>query len=173
MHRLAVAFAIVACGTSEQAPQKKAKPAEAPAATQKPHTIDTLRMTLPAGWTSTYDAERDTWLFTTPPIADGRTASARIERADPSAVASPDAYLHKRLALWDKGTTASIESRQSVKDGFAMTVVVKPAIDPDHPKREAYVVRELGSVWYQCLSEWIPDDATREQLLALCKSLVL
>jgi hypothetical protein len=172
MHRLAVAFAIasVACGTSEQAPPKKTKAA---AVEQKPHKLDTMRMTLPAGWTSAYDAEGDTWLFTTPPLPNGRTANARIERADPSAVASPDAYLHKRVALWDKGTTASIESRQSVKDGFAMTVVVKPAVDPDHPKRETYVVRELGSVWYQCLSEWIPDEATREQLLSLCKSLVL
>lgn len=172
MRRIALAIALVACGKQTE-PPSKTKPIEAPVVEQKPHKLDTLKMVLPAGWTSTYDAEWDTWLFTTPPIPDGRTASARIERADPSAVASPDAYLHKRLALWDKGTTATIESRASVKDGFAMTVVVTPAVDPDHPKRETYVVRELGSVWYQCMSEWIPDEATRDQLLALCTSLVL
>jgi hypothetical protein len=112
-------------------------------------------------------------LFTTPPLADGRTASARIERADPRTVASPDAYLHRRRELWDQGTTAEFEKREAVKDGFAMTVVVKPAADPAHPKRETYVVRELGSVYYECLSEWVRDDAMRDQLLALCKSLKL
>lgn len=171
MHRLAIALAIAACGNQEPTPPNKTKPVEAPVVEQKPQKLDTLQMALPAGWTSTYDAEWDKWLFTTPPIPDGRTANARIERADASAVASPDAYLHKRLAMWDAGTTATIESRAGVKDGFAMTVVVKPAVDPDHPKRETYVLRQLGNVWYQCLSEWVPDEATRDQLISLCKSL--
>jgi hypothetical protein len=83
------------------------------------------------------------------------------------------AYLAQRLKYWDQGTTAEIEKREGVKDGFAMTVVVKPAADPTHPKRETYVVRQLGNVWYQCMSEWIPDDAIRDQLVGLCKSLKL
>ncbi len=169
MRRLALALALAGCSTHDATPKREqAKPVAKPA-----HKLDTLHMAVPEGWTSTYDAATEMWLFTTPPIADGRTATARIERADPSAVASPDAYLHKRLGMWDPGTTAEIETRESVKDGFAMTVVVKPAVDPDHPKRETYVVRELGSAWYQCVSEWVPDEAMRAQLLSLCRSIKL
>jgi hypothetical protein len=175
MPRFALVLALVACGTPESAPKPETTPATPTPAPieQKPQKLDTLTMALPPEWTSTYDAEWDKWLFTTPPIADGRTASARIERAPTNAVASPDAYLHHRLRYWDKGTTAEIEKRQNVKGGFAMTVVVKPAVDPDRPKRETYVIRQLGNVWYQCLSEWVPDDAIRDQLLALCTSVKL
>ncbi len=170
MRELALVLVLAGCGTHDTAPKRdEAKPAP----TEPVRKLDTLHMTVPDGWTSTYDAAGDLWLLTTTPIADGRTANARIERADPSAVASPDAYLHKRRGLWDAGTTAEIETRESVKDGFAMTVVVKPAVDPDHPKRETYVVRELGSAWYQCISEWVPDEAMRGQLLSLCKSIRL
>lgn len=175
MRSVALALLVAACGTSDAPPKGEPKPAEPKpaAAEQQPHKIDKLQMAVPEGWTAKYDAEWDKWLFTTPPIPDGRTASARIERATANAVASPDAYLAQRLKYWDAGTTATIEKRESVKDGFAMTVVVKPAVDPDHPKRETYVVRELGSVWYQCMSEWIPDDTIRDQLLGLCTSLKL
>jgi hypothetical protein len=54
-----------------------------------------------------------------------------------------------------------------------MAVVVTYPRDLEHPKRETYVVRQLGSVWYQCLSESVPDDAIRDQLVGLCKSLKL
>ncbi len=174
MRRVALGVALlVACG--KDTPRRddvKQRPAE-PHVEQKPQKLDHLHMTVPDGWTSKYEAEWDKWLFETPPIPDGRTANARIERASPNAVASPDAYLAQRLKYWDAGTTAEIEKREGVKDGFAMTVVVKPAVDPAHPKRETYVVRQLGNVWYQCMSEWIPDDAIRDQLLGLCKSLAL
>jgi glucose/arabinose dehydrogenase len=172
------ALALAACGKgdagtkSEPAPVP-AEPRPAPQQPQRPQTIDKLEMAVPDGWTAKYAAEADKWLFETPPLPDGRTANARIERAAPGAVASPDAYLAQRLRSWDAGTKADIESRRSVKDGFAMTVVVRAAVDPDRPKRETYVVRQLGNVWYQCLSEWIPDDTIRDQLLALCKSLKL
>lgn len=167
--------ALIACNNHDDAAAPNREPAAKPAAkpARPPQKLDTLTMAVPDGWKAEYDKDGDKWLFTTPPIPDGRTANARIERADNRAVASPDAYLHKRLEYWDKGTTAEIEKRESVKDGFAMTVTVKPAVDPAHPKREMYVVRQLGNVWYQCMSEWVPDDAMRDQLLALCKSLKL
>jgi hypothetical protein len=168
---LTLALALVACGKSETATKQQPKPAPEPR--QEPMKIDKLQMTVPDGWTAKYDAEWDKWLFETTPIPDGRTTSARIERAAPNAVASPEAYLAQRLKYWDAGTKAEIESRAGVKDGFAMTVVVRPAVDPERPKRETYVVRQFGNVWYQCMSEWIPDDAIRDQLLALCKSLKL
>jgi hypothetical protein len=178
MRRLAsVALALVACGKSDAPPQREAKPAPAPMSPTAPpsaeHKIDKLQMAVPDGWTAKYDAEWDKWLFETPPIPDGRTASARIERAPARAVASPEAYLAHRIRYWDHGAKATIEKRESVKDGFAMTVLLRPAADPDHPKRETYVIRQLGNVWYQCMSEWIPDDAIRDQLVALCKSLKL
>ncbi len=167
---VAIAIAIAGCSSPKRDEAKQEPP---PAHEQKPQKLDHLHMVVPDGWTAAYDAEWDKWLFDTPPIADGRTANARIERADPHAVASPEAYLAQRLKYWDQGTTADIEKREGVKDGFAMTVVVKPAVDPTHPKRETYVVRQLGNVWYQCMSEWIPDDAIRDQLVGLCKSLKL
>ena len=171
MTRELLTLALVACTSKSDAPlRSESKPA--PKAEQT-HKIDKLQMTVPDGWTATYDADGDKWLFESPKLADGRTANARIERAPESAVASPDAYLAQLRRVWDAGTTAELEKRESVKGGFAMTLVVKPAADPAHPKRETYVIRELGSVWYQCLSEWIPDDATRDQVMALCKSLKL
>jgi hypothetical protein len=169
IRRVLVAAALAACGRQDAPP--KVEPKAAPMREQK--KLDTLHMTVPDGWTSNYDSDGDKWLFESPKLADGRTTYARIERAPLNAVASPDAYLAQLFKHWDAGTTATFEKRATVKDGFAMTLVVKPAVDPDHPKRETYVIRELGSVWYQCLSEWIPDDATRDQLLALCKSLAL
>jgi hypothetical protein len=170
MREVVVLAVLAACGSHDSA-----QPAKHDEATheQKPQKLDHLQMALPAGWTSQYNADTDQWLFTTPPLADGRTANARIERAASNAVASPDAYLAQRKKAWDTGTQATIEKRQGVKDGFAMTVSVTPAADPEHPKRETYVVRQLGNVWYQCLSEWVPDDATRDQLVALCRSIRL
>jgi hypothetical protein len=88
-------------------------------------------------------------------------------------VASPDAYVAQLRKHWDEGTKAVFESRQGVKDGFAMTIVVTPARCPCSPKRETFVVRQLGNVWYQCSAEWITDDAMRDQLVALCKSVKL
>lgn len=162
-----VLLALVACGnhdttTTKQDPAAPVKPAPPP-----PRALDTLQMQVPDGWRATYDKAADAWLFTTP------TAAARIDRADPHMVASPDAYLAARRKRWPEGTTADFEKRESVKGGFAMTVSVKPPADPTHPRRETYVVRELGSVYYECISESVPDDTTRDQLVALCKSLKL
>lgn len=174
MRSLLLVAALVACGKQEAAPTPEPAAAAKPAPPPQPRqTLEELQIALPDGWTSTYDAEDDKWLLTATPLAGGRSASARIERAPGSAVASPEAFLHGRLSYWDPGTKADIEKREGVKDGFAMTVVVKPAADPDHPKRETYVVRQLGNVWYQCLSEWVPDDAFRDQLVTLCRTLKL
>lgn len=172
MRSLVLVAALVACGKQDDAPKRtEAKP---PVAQQKPQRLEYLTMTLPESWSARYDADDDTWLLGAPPLPDGRSANARIERAPASAVASPEAFLHRRLTrYWDPGTTAEIESRAGVKDGFSMTVVVKAAGHRDQPRRETYVVRQLGNVWYECLSEWIPDDATRDQLLAVCKSMKL
>lgn len=168
-----VLLALVACGNHDTTTTKQDHAAPVKPAAPPPRTLDTLQMQVPNGWQATYDKAADAWLFTTPPLADGHTATARIERADPHMVASPDAYLASRRKRWPESTTAAFEKRESVKGGFAMTVSVTPAADPTHSRRETYVVRELGSVYYECISEAVPDDATRDQLVALCKSLKL
>lgn len=174
MRKLVLVAALVACGKQDAAPKRDEATPAPPVVEQKPQTLAHLALTLPDGWSARYDTDDDMWLLDAPPLPDGRAANARIDRTAPSAVASPEAFLHHRQTrYWDPGTTAEIESRAGVKDGFAMTVVVKAAADPKHPKRETYVVRQLGNVWYECLSEWIPDDATRDQLIALCKSMKL
>src|SRR5688572_4825110 len=163
-----VLLVLVGCGKQDEAPKQTQKEPASPARPKL--TVKTWRMELPPGWTSKYDASDDMWLFTTP-YTEGERSNARFERAPREAVAGPDAYLHYKLGHWDKGTTAEFEKREAIRDGFAMTVVVKPAVDPNHPHRETFVVREIGNVWFQCRSEWIVDDAMRDQLLALCKSI--
>jgi len=103
------------------------------------------------------------------PPAFAQTASLRGTVTDSTGAIVPGAT----VTLTDPGTKATIESRSGVKDGFAMTIVVNGPPDPKQPRRETYVVRQLGSGWYQCVSEWIPDDAFRDQVIALCKSLKL
>ncbi|HEY5945253.1 MAG TPA: hypothetical protein VIV40_07175 [Kofleriaceae bacterium] len=168
---IVLGLVIVACGKSD-APreQPQATPPE-PVAEQGPQKLAKLHMEVPQGWTSRYDAASDKWLLET--TADGRTANARIERAPLAWVASPDAYLAQRLKYGYPGTTAKFEKREGVKDGFAMSVTVTAAADPDHPTRETYCVRQLGSAWYQAASESVPDETTRDQLVALCKSIKL
>lgn len=169
-----VALVVLAACGNESTPARDIPKSAAPAPLdEKLRKLEQIELTVPEGWTGKYDPASDRWLFETAPTADGRTATARIERAPATWVASPDAYLAQRKRYDLPGAKAEIEKREGVKDGFALTVVVTPAKDPDQPRRETYVVRQLGSAWYQCVSEWVPDDAFRDQLVALCKSLRL
>jgi hypothetical protein len=166
---------LVACGKSD-APPKRVESTQSSSSVHVPaqeRKVDKLTMVVPSGWTSSYDAGLDTLRFEAA-TADGRTANARIERAPARWVASPDAYLaqRKRYDL-PPNTKAEIEKREGIKDGFALTVVITTPKDPEHPTRETYAVRQLGSAWYQCVSESVPDDTFRDQLVALCKSLKL
>jgi hypothetical protein len=173
---VAVLAVLAACGKPET-PAKREPTTTQPTTT--PLNVDpadkklaTIEMVVPPGWTSKYDAAGDRWLLEA--NAPAGAASARIERAPATWVASPDAYLaqRKRYDL-GPGTKAEFEKRESIKDGFAMTVLVTPPADRGPPRRETYAVRQLGSAWYQCVSDSVPDDAFRDQLVALCKSLKL
>jgi hypothetical protein len=164
---------IAACGKDSAPAHDTPKPAAPAPVDEKLRKLEKVELAVPEGWTAKYDAASDKWLFETSPTAEGRTATARIERAPATWVASPDAYLAQRKRYDLPGAKAEIEKREGVKDGFALTVRVTPAKDPDQPRRETYVVRQLGSAWYQCVSEWVPDDAFRDQLVGLCKSLKL
>ena len=171
---LALAIALAACGTHDAASARdEAKQPGASGAEQAHQTLAALAIALPQGWSARYDKPHDGWLVAAPPGADGRATTVHIERAATWSVASPDAFLHHRLKGWPPDTTADIESRAGVRGGFAMTVAVKGPGDPAPPRRETYVVRQLGNIWYQCLSESVPDDPTRDQVIALCSSLKL
>jgi hypothetical protein len=167
MKYLALAL-LVACGKDATKHDEPTAEPTAPRVPAHERKTNKLTMTVPAGWTSTYDAETDVMRF------EAAGAHARIERAPATWVASPDAYIaqRKRYDL-PPNTKVDIEKREGVKDGFALTVVVTTPKEPDHPTRETYVVRQLGSAWFQCVSSSVPDDEFRDQLVALCKSLKL
>lgn len=164
---------LVACGGKKDDEKKDdAKKQAPPAKVFEKHKIDGVRMKVPEGWKAEYDAGDDKWRFTSPPIPDGRMLGVILERTPPESTAAPEALRHYlETKLWDKGTTAEIEKREALSDGFAATLLVKSVVDPDHPTREVYVIKELGSEWFRCFANWVDSDATRDQVLALCKSI--
>lgn len=120
-------------------------------------------MELPAGWSSTYDAATDAWQ-----MSDGRT-TVRLERADDRYVASPDAFIH-HISERHKSKLVTIEHREHVNAGFAVTLAVFASKTDPHPWRATYVVRQLTRVWYQCYAEAVDDETVRAQVIALCRS---
>lgn len=144
---------VAACGGKKDEPKK-----QAPAKTYVKHRVDAVRMKVPEGWTSQYDALIDGWRFT------NGTATVTFDRAPPQTVASPDALLYfLRTKRWSDGARGRILKREALSDGYA-TLIESPT------STEGYVVKELGSEWFLCASSGT-DDATREQALALCKSI--
>jgi hypothetical protein len=162
-----------ACGSKEAAPESSAEPKREPASKTQPARarLDTLAMTVPDGWSARYDADGDTWWFESAPLADGRTARAIFERAPRQVTAGPEALRHHmETRVWDAGTTATIERRKGLRDGFAVTFIVRAATDPEQTRREVQVVRELGSEWFRCMSMSIPSEELADQVVALCTS---
>jgi hypothetical protein len=150
--RVALVLALIACGKSER-PTAESKPAI------ESHALAAAELELPDGWTKTYEPATDTWHVASPQAK----TTVRVEHADARYVASPDAYAH-HLA---QGKQVTIDQRKNVKSGFAMTLRI------DGARAATVVVRELGSAWYRCISETAEDDATREQVIALCRSVRL
>jgi len=135
-------------------------------------SIETMKSTLPEGWTSEYEKDSKVWLFSTK-APDGRPVYTHLQRFNAAVAPTPEDYLAMRMRIWDKGTTAEISEQHKLADGFEMTVTVKPAIDPTRPKRETYVLRKSGDSWLDCQCEWVPDDAIRDQVIAACSSATL
>ena len=135
MRRLEWLALLAACGQPQDAPRQHAT-----------HTLD--KLTGAAGWTADYDATGDRWSFVS------ATGTVHVERAPAGAVASPDAFVHAVT----KGT---IETRQSINDGFALTVL-GPSGD-----RQAHAVRHVGTEWLRCAGDVLPD------VVAVCASLKL
>lgn len=136
---------VVACGDPKR--ESKAAP---PVERRK---VDTIAMTLPEGWASSYDANNDRWTFT----RDRETIL--FERTPEASAASPEALRQwLRFNVWDKGTEAEIVSREALADGFAVTF-------SRSSRRETYVIKQIHpDDWFRCFS-------TSEQTLALCTSL--
>jgi hypothetical protein len=135
-------------------------------------SIETMKATLPEGWTSRYDQASKVWVFSTK-TADGRPVYTHLQRFTAAVAPTADDYLAMRKRIWDKGTTAELIEHHKLADGFEMTVTVKPAVAPTHPTRETYVLRQSGDSWLDCQCEGVPDDAIRDQVIAVCSSATL
>ena len=163
----ATAVAVVllaACGGKKDDATKQAPPQNV----RPKHRIDHARMAVPEGWTPSYDAEHDGWSFAARVAADGKKTLVTFDRTTPETTPSPDALLHVlKTRHWGTGVTGGIVKREALSDGYATTI---EAVQGDNTTREIYVVKELGSEWFLCASVGATDD-TREQALALCKSI--
>jgi hypothetical protein len=169
---VALACLLGACGSKEATPEAGSAAATSTPALPARSKLDTLSMTVPDGWTARYDDAGDTWSFESPPLVDGHTASAMFERAPRQVTAGPEALRHHlETRTWAAGTKAEIARRKGVRDGFAVTLVVRTPSDPERPTREVHVIRELGSEWFRCVSMSIPSEAIEDQVLALCTSI--
>jgi hypothetical protein len=135
-------------------------------------SIETMKTTLPEGWTSEYDKATKLWVFTTKG-PDGRDVYTHLQRFTAAVAPSPDDYFAMRKQIWDAGTTAEITEQHKLGEGFEMTVTVKPAVAPTHVSRETYVLRKSGDSWLDCQCEGVPNDAIRDQVIAVCSSATL
>ncbi len=119
---------------------------------------------LPQGWTSSYGTD-DTWRFASP---DART-TVLFERTDERYIASPDAFM-QHVALRYKGKLVTIEQREHAGKGFAITLAIFAGEHDPHPQRTTFVVRPLGKAWFSCHADGLDDEALRNDVIALCRS---
>jgi hypothetical protein len=97
-------------------------------------------------------------------LPDGRVTLIAFTRAPAPAVASPEA-LRQYLATtyWPPKTTAEIESRKSLSDGFAATFVRQGV-------RETHVIRQIGGGWFRCTASPVADATMRDAVIAICRA---
>jgi hypothetical protein len=124
---LAIGIAFAAC---EGRPPKRY--------VQHAPTLAALRLRVPDGACTAYDVVLDRWL-----VATARDV-AIIDVPPAGAVASPDALRH--VLEVERRTTATVESRETLSDGFATTILVHAA----PAERVTLVVRQLGNKWVRC-----------------------
>jgi hypothetical protein len=117
---------------------------------------------LPQGWTSTYGQD-DAWQFTSP-----TGTKVRFERTDERYIASPDAFMEH---VAPKNQLVTIEQREHSGKGFAITLARFANEKDEHPQRSTYVVRPLGKAWYACHADGLDEEARRNEVIELCRSL--
>ncbi len=173
-----LALWIAACGQKDapkapapksEAAKTEAPPPAPPIQAEKPKKLDGLKVTLPDGWKSEYIADSDLWVFQAP-LADGRSSTTRIGHAPTSLPNAADAYIEHKKKGWVQGTTAEIVTQEPRPGGFAATLKVNVGGTDPNPKTEYHAVFEVGGTRLRCENEWIPEDALRDQVAALCRS---
>ena len=157
--RIAVVVLLVACSDkSSNTPNAGTEIASS--------VLADVKMSLPEGWTSTYDKAADAWDVT---IADGVT-KVRIERADERHVASPDAYMQHVTPRFGKNKLVTIEEREQLSSGFVVTLAAYAGDNDPAPMRTTFVVRKLGEIWLTCHVDNVEDDTLRRQVIYMCRS---
>jgi len=157
MKRAAIVIALCACSKHDTSGDQSA--------IVKPQVFADISMSVPDGWTSSYDKDTDAWHVVS---VDART-TVQLERADERFVASPDAYMHHLEPRWP-GKLVTIEQREHVAGGFVITLGVFAGANDPHAQHATYVVRKLGKVWYRCFADGTEDEPLRNQVIALCRS---
>lgn len=172
---LATGIVLVACGRDTEA-VLAAPPTGSNAAVARPVApsaqLAALVATLPAGWTASYDAAGGRWAFTSAQVGERGPLIAHLGQMSAAVAPTPRDYL-ALLQSQDKHHTLTLLANEQLRDGFAMTVGVSATTAPAKVERAVHVIRRLRGVWLACECEAVPDDATRDQLIALCSSAAL
>jgi hypothetical protein len=158
---IAVVAALGACGKGSSSSDQGTE--------IQPAAFAGAQMNLPPGWTATYDDKADTWNVVLP----GGTKTVRLERADERHVASPDAYMQHVTPSFGKGKLVTIEQRETVSNGFAITLAAYAGDKDPAPMRTTYVVKKLGRIWYTCHVDGVEDDTLRREVISMCRSVRL
>jgi hypothetical protein len=178
---LGLALLLVACGRDTEAvlaaPPRGSNAAIAKAVAPN-QQLAGLTTTLPTGWTASYDATGGRWSFTSAPVGERGPVVAHLAPMSAAVAPTPQDYLALLQSL-DPHRSSKLLASQPLRDGFAITVEVSsppgtaPVALAARPTRELHVVRHLRDVWLACECAEVPDDATRDQLIALCSSAAL
>jgi hypothetical protein len=156
--RLAVLIVLVAC--SDKSSDKPNAGTEIASS-----VLADAKMSLHEGWTSTYDKANDAW-----DVALPNSKKVRIERADERHVASPDAYMQHVTPRFGKNKLVTIEEREQLSSGFAVTLAAYAGDNDPAPMRTTFVVRKLGEIWITCHVDNVEDDVLRREVIYMCRS---
>lgn len=126
--------------------------------------LDTLAFDLPSGWSAEQDSSGQ-WNFESDGVA------ARLNRAPENVPTTASGYLEYKIEwCWDPGTTADLVENQSRPGGFGATMLVRDAENPDSPRLAYHAVWTVDGVRLRCEADRVPDEATRDEIAALCGS---
>ena len=159
MRRALVVCALLALGACS-----KDKPEDRGTVVQS-RVLESATFDLPPGWTSSYGND-DSWQFASP---DTQT-TVRFERTDERYVASPDAFMQHVAPRYGKDKLVTIEQREHSGKGFAITLAIFKGENDPKPQRTTFVVRPLSKAWYSCHADGLDEEAARNEVIALCRS---
>jgi hypothetical protein len=161
MRSLVVVVVAVAAAAAAACKGEEAKPT---GTVVESRVLEGATFALPQGWTSAYGKD-DAWTFAS---ADAGT-TVRFERTDERFVASPDAFMQHVKSRYG-GRLVTIEQREYVGKGFIITLAAFKGEKDPSPQRTTFVVRPLGKLWFSCHADGLEDEARRNEVIALCRS---